>query len=85
MSWNWDTVNVLPQEVIQGAQTRGWHGVDFVIPSVPANRVFPETQEPLFVSQHAPIFGVTDVIRVSQPLHIVLVITCKTSTLWTYI
>lgn len=74
-----DMTNVSPKEVIQSAWTRGWLGVDLVISSVPANRVFPETQELLFVAQHTPIFGVTDVIRVGQPLHIVLVLTYKIS------
>ncbi len=70
-------MNVLPQEVIQGARTRGWLRVDLVISSVQANRVLPETQELLFVAQHATIIGVTDVIRVGQPLHIILVVTYK--------
>ena len=82
-----DTAYILPQEVIQGAGTRRRLGVDLVISSVPTNWVFPETKELLFVSQHAPIVGVTDVIRVGQPLHIVLVFTCRHQyfrTLFTY-
>lgn len=71
-------VKVLPQEVIQGARTWGWLGVDLVVSSVPANRVLSETQELLFVAQHATIVGVTDVIRVGQPLHVVPVLTLKT-------
>lgn len=67
----------LPQEVIQSAQTRGRLGVDLIISSVQANRVFLETQELLFVSQHAPVSRVADVIRMGQPLHIILVRTYK--------
>lgn len=63
---------VLPQEVIQGALTQGWLGGDLVMASIPANRVLPETQELLFVPQHATIVGVTDVIRVGQPLHVIM-------------
>lgn len=73
----WEPTKVLPQEVIQGAQTRGWLSVDLIIPSIPANRVFLETQELLFVAQHAAVVRVTDVIGVGQPLHIVILITCK--------
>lgn len=65
----------LPQEVIQGAWTWGWLSVDLVISSVPADRVLPETQEPLFVAQHAAVIGVADVIRVCQPLYVVIVVT----------
>lgn len=65
----------LPQEVIQGTDARGVQGVDLEISSVPANRVLPQTQKLLFVAQHAAILGVTDVIRVCQPLHVVIVTT----------
>lgn len=66
---------ILPQEVIQGAGTWGWLSYDLVITSVPTNRVLSETQELLFVTQHAAIVRVTDVIRVRQPLDVILVIT----------
>lgn len=71
------TETVLPQKVIQSAKTWGWLGVDFVISSIQANRVLLETQELLFVSQNASVVRVTDVIRVGQPLHVVLVCACK--------
>lgn len=66
-----------PQEVVQGAGARRRLGVDLVIPSVPAHRVLPEAQELLLVSQHAAVVGVADVVRVGQPLHVVVVVAWK--------
>lgn len=68
---------VLPQEVIQGAWTGSWLRVNLIIPSIPANRVFSEAQELLFVTQHAAVIRVTDVVRVGQPLHVILIVTYK--------
>ena len=62
----------VPEEVIQGAQARGWLRVDLVLSSVQAHRVLPQTEELLLVAQHAAVVGVADVIRVRQPRHIVV-------------
>lgn len=70
----------LPQEVVQGARTRSRESVDHVIPSVPAHRVLLEAAKLLFVSQHAAVVGVADVIRVGQPGHVVVVAACKRAT-----
>lgn len=73
MTYGFGIEAVLPQEVIESAQARGRLGVDLIISSVQANRVFLETQELLFISQDAPVGRVADVIRMGQPLHIILI------------
>lgn len=68
---------ISPQEVIQGAKTGSRLLVVLIITSIPANRVFSEALERLFVTKHAAVFRVTDVIRVGQPLHVILILTWK--------
>ena len=71
--WSWE--RGLPKEVVQSAGTGCMLFVDCVVPAIPAHGVFSQPQELLLVPQHASILGITDVIRVSQPLHIVIILT----------
>ena len=62
-----------PKEVVQSAGAGGGLLIDHVVSSVPAHRVLPQTQEALLVTEHASVVRVADVIRVCQPLYVVLV------------
>ena len=62
-----------PKEVVQGAGAGSGRLIDQVVSSVPAHRVLPQTQEALLVTEHASVVRVAVVIRVCQPLYVVIV------------
>lgn len=66
----------IPVIISHCAWTRGQFLGDGIVSPIPADRVFPQTQEGLFIAQHATIISFSGLSRMSQPLYIVPICAC---------